>query len=302
MPKKNKSKKNNTEYDIEEEIIIGYNTKKQKDNPSKSKNKKKTIKNPKVSKKSKKKKKKKGKLKKILKILLKLLILIAIAIALILFLFVSPVFNIKEIVVIGAYEKSESAYIATSGIEIGENIFEIDTNTAISEIVKDPYVESIYINRKYPSTVEIQVEERKISYIAEQNGKYYSIDKNGYILENSLSPIDFPEIKGYTTNLESKENGDRIEETDFSRFNDLIKIIDAVQNNNIDAKLKSINISNNNNYILEFASENKNVMLGDAKDLSVKMAWINLFIQEKKNESGTIHLDGEKEVYFSPNS
>ncbi len=42
-------------------------------------------------------------------------------------------------------------------------------------------------------------------------------------------------------------------------------------------------------------------MLGDATDLSAKMAWINFFIEENKSESGIIHLE-TKNVYFSPTS
>ncbi len=64
MPKKKKST-----YNIDEEIIIGYNTKKIKDKPSKEKNKKK------------KKKKKNGrwnKVKKILLTLLKIILILAI--------------------------------------------------------------------------------------------------------------------------------------------------------------------------------------------------------------------------------
>lgn len=186
-----------------------------------------------------------------------------------------------------------------SGIEIGENIFGINKNAGIVEIKKEPYVESVEINSTYPNKIEIAVVERTVSYILEQNGRYYYIDKNGYILETSLSSIDFPEVKGYTTNLEEKELGERLNEEDLSKFNDLIKIIDAVKSNIIEAKLTGINIQDDKNYILEFKEENKNIMLGDTKDLSAKMAWINLFIKEKKSESITIHLNTGN-VYFSP--
>lgn len=83
MPKKEKTKISKTEIDPEE-IIIGLNTKKQKDNPPKGKKKAKKVKKktnqkekslPKKTKKRKK-KKKKGRLKKVLKILLKLIIVI----------------------------------------------------------------------------------------------------------------------------------------------------------------------------------------------------------------------------------
>ncbi len=42
-------------------------------------------------------------------------------------------------------------------------------------------------------------------------------------------------------------------------------------------------------------------MLGDVSDLSAKMAWIKMFINEHKQESGTVYLNA-KDVYFSPNT
>lgn len=282
------SRKKNKRLD-DDEIIIGYNTGK-KDKPSKYNKKKRNDK--------KKKKKRKGKFSNVLKIMLKIVIAIIVFTCIILVLFVSPVFNINEINVVGANELGESVYIAMSNIEIGENIFGVDKISAINEIKKEPYVESVHIKSIYPNKIEINVEERKVNYLAEENGKYYYIDKNGYLLESSLSILDFPIIKGYNTNLEELELGERINDEDLSKFDDIIKITEAIKSNNIDAKLTSIDITNAG-YVLEFASENKTIMFGECSDLSVKMSWINLFFKEKKGEKGTVYLNSN-DVYFSP--
>lgn len=303
----NKTKKND-----DEEIIIGYNNKKQKDNPSrknvkkgkkKSNKKKNRIKAQKKEslKKDKKKKKRKSNIKNFLKILLKIGIVIGIMIGVVLFLFVSPIFSIKEINVIGAKEINEDIYVAMTGIEIGENIFEIDKLNIQSEIVNEPYVESIEIKSIYPNKIEIIVTEREANYQAEENGRYFYLDKNGYILETSFAIAEFPIIKGFDSKLEDIDIGGRLIEKDLDKFNDLIKIMDAIKNNDINTKLTSIEISYKDNYILEFADEQKKVMLGDSLDLSAKMAWINLFIKEKKNEAGIVYLNA-KDVYFAPNS
>ncbi|MDE5830209.1 MAG: FtsQ-type POTRA domain-containing protein [Clostridia bacterium] len=207
MPKKTKktNKKN-----IDNEIIIGYNQKKLMDNPpnktkkqvQKKQSSKKKRKPQIQKKKQQSKKKRKSNIKKFLKILLRIAIVIGIGIAIILFLFVSPVFNIREIRVTGSKEITSSVYIAMSGIEVGENIFEIDKTSAISEISREAYVESVEINSIYPNKIEIIVKERTSRYIVEQNGKYFYIDKNGYVLDASLAPIDLPQIKGISTELE----------------------------------------------------------------------------------------------------
>jgi len=300
MPKKKKSKEEK-EQELGKDIIIGLNSNKKLDNPPKSKKKKKVKKkviNPKNST-TKKKKKKKTKFKKLLKLLLKVVIILAVIAGIFVFLFVSPVFSIQEIEVNGEEQISESVYKAMAGIEIGDNIFSVPKTNIIAEIKKEPYVETVEIKSVYPKKIEINIVERKISYLIEQSGRYFFIDKHGYILETNLAPLDYLIIKGATTNFEKLKEGDRIEEKDLSKFNDLIKIVDAIENNNIEAKLNSIDISDDNNYILEFPAEKKTVMLGNTKDLSGKMAWISFSMKQNKNESGVLYLNSDT-VYFSP--
>lgn len=135
-----------------------------------------------------------------------------------------------------------------------------------------------------------------------QIGRYFYLDKNGYVLNISLSAIsDMPQIKGITGGLENQEIGERIDEKEFEKFSDLIKIRNAMENNGVNAKLSSIDISDGNNYILEFTEENKKIMLGDISELSTKMAWIKLFIENYKETNGTVYLNANN-VYFAPNS
>ena len=315
MPKKKKNKQNN----LDDDIIIGYNSKVVKDNPPKKKKKRKKKKDKKANeeyieqnsrpkksvkkvpkKQTKKQKKRRQKVKKILKVLLRITILLAILAGIILFLFVSPVFNIKEIEIIGSEEISESVYRAMTGLDIDENIFSVNKSNIISTIKKEPYVEKVEIKIIYPSKVRVTITERKISYLAEKDGRYFYLDKNGYLLQTNLAPLDYLIIKGCTTDFSQMTEGGRIDEKDIAGFNDLIKIVDAINNNNINTKLKSIDVTDENNYILDFADEQKIVMLGDTKDLRSKMAWIDYFIKQNNNQKGTIYLNSEQ-VYFSPN-
>lgn len=186
-----------------------------------------------------------------------------------------------------------------AGIEIGDNIFSVPKTNIMTEIKKEPYVETVEIKSVYPKKIQINIVERKISYLIEQDGRYFFVDKHGYILETNLAPLDYLIIRGSTTDFEELKEGDRIGEKDLSKFNDLIKIVDAIENNGITAKLNSIDISDDNNYILEFLEEKKTVMLGDTSDLSAKMGWINFCIEQNKNQSGIFYLNSAS-VYFSP--
>ena len=307
MPKNTKVK---DKYNIDEEIIIGYNTKKDKPKNTKKSSNKKSSKNStrkknnktnpqsvKSEKTNKKQKKTEGFIQAI-KVIFKVIITIFVSVCVILFLFVSPVFSIQQIVVNGAEKLNESVYISLSNIQIGQNIFELNKTAIKYAILEEPYVENVEIKRTYPNKVEINVTERKVSYLIESFGQYIYLDRNGYILEKNSELLNLPIIRGYETDMENIEIGERINENDLSKFNDLIKIIDSLKGNNITAKLTSVDISNDEDYILEFAEEGKKVNLGNTKELSAKMAWINLFIAEEKNKKGTIYLNSSN-VYFS---
>ena len=131
---------------------------------------------------------------------------------------------------------------------------------------------------------------------------YVYIDKNGYILETAQEALELPILKGITTDLDKMELGQRIDEEDLSKFNDLIKIINGLESNNISEKLTSIDISDDKNYILEFKGKQKTAILGDTSNLSTKMLWIKYFMEQGTEEAGTIHLDTEniEDTYFEP--
>lgn len=294
MPKKKSSKR----YNIDEEIIIGYNTSKKKDKPSKKSAKK--VNNKKNNSKNKnQKKEKRSKIKKILLALLKISIIIGVFVGVFAFLFISPVFNITEIKVENAEKISENTYIALSEIEIGENIFKITKSSIKNKIKEEPYAEEVEIIREYPGTVVISVKERTAKYLIEKDGIYIYVDKNGYLLEKNAEKLDLPILYGIETDLDIIEMGKRLSETDLSKFNDLIKITDGIKNNNIQAKISSIDISKEDNYVINFDEENKKVILGDSSNLKLKMDWIKYFIQQEKNKKGIIHLNTDN-VYFEP--
>ncbi len=283
MPKKNKRKKAKIEED--QEIIIGYNTRRKKDKPPKKKKKSKNI---------------WRKIRKILIAILKLILIISVIVGIGIFLFVSPVFNIVEIKVENANKISENTYISLSELKKEENIFRINKSKIREKIKTESYVEEVEIRRELPGTVILTVEERKPQYRIEKNGGLYMyIDKNGYYLEETTENINMPILRGIKTNIDNIKPGDRLLEDDLEKFNDVIKIVDGITNNNVETELSIIDISDKNKYVLEFVSVNKKVILGDISNLSTKMIWIKYFMKDKENEKGIIHLETES-IYFAP--
>ena len=107
--------------------------------------------------------KKKKKIKKI-KFVLKIILLIAIISGGVAFALTSPMFNITNIQVSGNNIVSTDTVISLSQLKKDENIFRFNSSQIINNIKENPYIESVSINRKIPSTVAINITERIPTY------------------------------------------------------------------------------------------------------------------------------------------
>lgn len=109
--------------------------------------------------------------------------------------FQSPYSNIKKINIVGAELVEEEVYITDSELKIGESIWSFRAKDIEEKIAKHNWVENVEVNRKWLTTVEIQVNEyKKVAYIVEDDG-FFPMLENGVIFESSnglIAPIDAP--------------------------------------------------------------------------------------------------------------
>ncbi|MCI8961994.1 MAG: FtsQ-type POTRA domain-containing protein [Clostridia bacterium] len=261
---------------------------------SRDKQRTKKNKNPKIE------KEKRMRKYRIIKSIFKLVIFIALLTGLVVYAFTSPIFNINEIRVLGNEEFSEEEYLKLSELKTGENIFNFRKSTIISNIKTNGYVESVKIKRKLPTKIDIIIEERTPTYlICLEEGQFAYINNQGYILEKSEIKLPLSIITGISTNMENVIEGNRLENEDLEKLQNVIQIIDAMKNIEIEEELSKIDITNKNNYILTFEQEAKEVYLGDVSNLSSKILYMKCVLEEQEGIPGIIYLNQEQ-VYFSP--
>ena len=240
--------------------------------------------------------KKKKKRKKILTIIL----LLAIIVAGIVFTLVSPIFNIQEIEVVNNELLSSDTIISLSGLQTGQNLFKFSKIKTKNEIKTNPYIESVKISRKIPSTIKISVVERQRDFNVEFLNGYAYINKQGYILEISEEKLDVPTIQGVSTDAEQIVAGNRLNVEDLEKLEVVIEIMDICKSYELDTKITSINIENKNNYIIYMEEEKKEIYLGDETNLNNKMLYVPIMLEENKDAEGTIYLNGDLNSNFKP--
>ena len=242
-----KSKEKNAKHIDEPELIIkskymeNYENVDRVDNHKKNSFNKKNIKNrKKISKSSKaeikqeieqdpkviKKKELSRKRRKFVLKIFKIIVLIGIIIAGIIFALLSPIFNVKEIRVIGNSKISTDTIISLSGLKSEQNIFDFKTSDVVDAIKQNAYVDTVDVQRKLPDIININVVERVATYILKFGNAYVYINNQGYILEITNKEANYPIITNYETPEEQIKEGNRLCSEDLEKLNDVLKIIE----------------------------------------------------------------------------
>lgn len=292
---------------MDDEIIIGINRKEPPKKSKKTKKKKKTVKAS-VKKEAKmgkgstgKKQSKKGNSNNT--VIVKIVLAIIVFVAIIIGLSNVPLFNIKNIEVVGNTKLSEDKIIDLSGISDSVNLFKLDKASVKKAIKENAYVENVEINRKFPNKVIIDIKEREAKYMLQFADSYVYINNQGYMLEISNEKIQVPIIVGFTTDLSNIKPGNRIKVDDLQKMNMVIKIFETAKTSGIGDLITKIDISNSKNYTIGLEREGKTVYLGDCSDLNTRIIYLKAILDANQGRSGEVFLNVDlntEKVYFRP--
>ena len=292
---------------MDDEIIIGINRKEPPKKSKKTKKKKKTVKAS-VKKEAKmgkgsagKKQSKKGNSNNT--VIVKIVLAIIVFVAIIIGLSNVPLFNIKNIEVVGNTKLSEDKIIDLSGISDSVNLFKLDKASVKKAIKENAYVENVEINRKFPNKVIIDIKEREAKYMLQFADSYVYINNQGYMLEISNEKIQVPIIVGFTTDLSNIKPGNRIKVDDLQKMNMVIKIFETAKTSGIGDLITKIDISNSKNYTIGLEGEGKTVYLGDCSDLNTRIIYLKAILDANQGRSGEVFLNVDlntEKVYFRP--
>lgn len=227
--------------------------------------------------------------------------LLSMTIALIIMALITPAFNIQEIKVEGNNKVPTANIINLSRIKIGQNIFKNNKKKISNYIKENTYIENAEIKRILPSTIIIEVKERKVDYQVKLISSYIYLDKKGNILENSENKENVIILEGLTTSEETLINGKKLNQTDTQNIYKIEKVTEGLKKiEGLDLSEVKINIKNENDFIIYLKNENKKIYIGDGSDLSNKMLYIKKILENEKDNSGTIFINGNLNEGFKP--
>lgn len=203
----------------------------------------------------------------------------------------SPLFNIKLINVYGNEKITVDEIISLSQININENTYRTSMTKAKKKILENPYIEDVKIKRVLPDKVNIEITERKPSFMIEYGSGYVYINNQGYILEVADEKLDAPILQGEETLTEDFVPGKRLCLNDLNKLTTVIKIMEIAESNEISGLISRIDIANKQNYKIVFESENKVAYFGDSTDINTKILSIKSILEREKDVAGEIFVN-----------
>lgn len=209
--------------------------------------------------------------------------------------------KVADIEVKGLTKYEATDVVATSGIEVGDNMFAINKFDVAEQILNQyPYIETIKIRRKLPDTFVFEITERVPAAFVEAEGKRWLLDSSAYVLEmlpeNELLSVS--KIKGGTVIV--PQPGKELVFEKSEQLEALKKVLDAVENAEIADKIRRIEIEKF--YDIKIVYEDRFLIsLGDSDNLPRKIEMIKAVIAELSDyERGTLNVSAVKKTVFLP--
>ena len=216
------------------------------------------------------------------------------------YLCLTMLFNVDRINIEGNTLYEELDLIETSGIEKGENLFEVDTVYAEDKLYSVySYIEEVEVKRAFPNAVNIKIVEAIPFSVIEEADGYPLVSAGGKVLERGLEevPRGMLSVRGLST-ITSTED-------DIKRMDLMKKIIGTMQKLGME-NYNFLDLSDTLEITMIYDNRVK-VNLGNELEMDYKLQFADNVITEKLSKTGYQLVDasvpGEvmtKEMTVSP--
>ena len=205
-----------------------------------------------------------------------LLILLFITLSFISFLF-SPFFNIREFVIHSRSEIDKNSLRSNLNKFYGQNLLFAQEEELRNDLLNHTLISSVEIEKAFPSTVHVIIEERKAVAWIENNNKKLLFSADGIILgeEDLSTEVKLPEIEGFSYYFKD-------EKVLFpEKMDNLLNVLSDLDNKFLGVMAK---ITNQNNIYKLYLVDGGGVNLGRNNKLKEKFSLLNSILLNNSEE------------------
>lgn len=230
-------------------------------------------------------------------------VLVLCIIAVIVTMFMTPVFNIKQIAVSGNKVVTLEEINEKVGDLIGKNLFKTGKTDISRRLTPIPYVDSVNVSKKLiPPTVRIVVTECSPSAYIGIDGKTFVIDSNLKVLgdRSVFDKGNIPNIIGLETS--GGDIGESLGCNDPQKFEILQICLRTMEITGMLDKIRDIDISETTNIRFRY-DDRLEILCGTQLDLERKIRLLKETVSNSNlapNANGTIDLSVTGKAVYTP--
>lgn len=211
-------------------------------------------------------------------------------------------FQVSKINVTGDTRYTSEQLIKSTGVKQGDNMFFLDTKQIAADLKDEyPYLDTVKLRRKLPSTLQIEVSDRTAALSIEQNGKYLILDMSGKVLEKTKSAAKgTAKVTGVP--MKGLHVGDTVDENKYGKAASVMKLLELTDQYGMKKHIKTIDVEKAYDVRVTY-DKRYTILLGalEESNLEHKIQFLKAILKEPSlPESGVIDLTDEKEARYRP--
>ena len=223
-------------------------------------------------------------------------------IAILIIMFFTPLFNIKNVIIIGNSKLSGETISSQIGELTGKNLFSYRKSKIKNKLYELAYVDKVYIKKKaFPPTVTVEVKECIPCFQAEYGEGLTVVDKFGKVLEQISEKYEgIPLVQGVP--IASAKTGEIIVFKDEDTQKTVMSCIENMDSAGIIGDITVISFEDMTNITFNYQSR-LDVICGTHIDFKRKLALFKEAINSNKlteNSRGTINLSTTGKAIYTP--
>ena len=212
-------------------------------------------------------------------------------------------FNISEISVEGTSRYTAEEIAASSGIEVGNNLFRISTGDAEARIVEQfVYVDSAAVERSFPDRLTIRIVEAKPVMALQRGSSYTLLSERGRILEESAASAPAGVVVVTGVDPGERKAGDFLFDSEEPSLDTLREVYDACRDKELGTVTRSDIRSISDIRIT--VDDRIRIDTGTAGDLDYKLTFAREIIKTQLGETdrGVIDVKEPGKAYYRPSA
>ena len=212
-------------------------------------------------------------------------------------------FRLETVYVVGNEQKTPQQVVTASGLVRGRNMIAIEEADVAEALAKDHTIIFKGMQKEYPNTIYLYIEERKTVAAMQWLGVLYTLDSEGMVMAESVSatpPEGMPVVTGFR--VSNINVGQQLMVRSESQMEAYRAIIEELQLQLYASQVAEINLADPENIYL-ITAEGVTVRLGDASYMQAKIGAVRTdmaYLRQLGRTNGVLDVTTPEDAKYMP--